>query len=68
MQVIIIGDSGVGKTSIMDRYVKNNFNPERAGTIGIDHAVVTYTTKNGASCKVKLWDTCGVERAKHLTR
>ena len=68
MQMIIIGNSGVGKTSIMDRYVKNNFNPDKAGTIGIDFTLVKYITQSGVSCKVKIWDTCGVKRAKSLTK
>ena len=67
LQLAVIGALSVGKTSIIDRYVKNKFNYDRANTIGVDFAKTCYTTASGEKLQVKIWDTCGLERARALT-
>ena len=66
-QLLLIGDSSVGKTSLLYRYTNNNnYNEKHLATVGID-----YFTKdeviNNRTVRVKIWDTAGQERYKSLT-
>ncbi|KAK1422703.1 hypothetical protein QVD17_17989 [Tagetes erecta] len=60
-KVVIAGDSGVGKTNLLSRYVKNEFSLESKSTIGVE-----FTTRNinfdGKILKCQIWDTAGNER------
>jgi len=68
LQLIIIGDSGVGKTSFMDRFVeaapefRQSFNP----TVGIDFKVKTVVV-DGKRVKLQIWDTAGQEKFNSIT-
>ena len=66
-QLLIIGDSSVGKTSINTRYANGTFKEEYLATVGLD-----YYTKdeiiNNKTIQVKIWDTAGQERFKSLTQ
>ena len=66
-QLLIIGDSSVGKTSIISRYANGTFKEEYLATVGLD-----YYTKdemiNNKTIQIKLWDTAGQERFKALTQ
>ena len=66
-QLLIIGDSTVGKTSILSRYTEGSFSPNYLATVGID-----FFTKdevfNGKIVRIKIWDTAGQERYKALTQ
>ena len=64
--LIMIGDSTVGKTSLLIRYSKNNFPKNNLSTVGIDYQIKDETIE-GKSVKVKIWDTAGQERYKSLT-
>ena len=65
-QLLIIGDSSVGKTSILTRYTTGNFKEEYLATVGLD-----YFSKqeliNNKTIQIKIWDTAGQERYKALT-
>jgi len=65
-QILIVGDSTVGKTSILYRYTNNSFLATHLATVGID-----YFNKdeiiNDKIIKVKIWDTAGQERYRSLT-
>ena len=65
-QLLIIGDSTVGKTSMLTRYVEDKFNSQFLATAGID-----FFTKdeifNNKKVRIKVWDTAGQERYKSLT-
>jgi small GTP-binding protein len=65
-QLLIIGDSTVGKTSILYQYTNNQFLSQHLATVGID-----YYNKdeiiNEKLVRVKIWDTAGQERYKSLT-
>lgn len=63
--VVLIGDSGVGKTNFLTRYAWDQFTLESRTTIGIDFACrdVTY---NGKKIKLQVWDTAGQERFRVL--
>ena len=63
-KTIIVGDSGVGKTSIIGRYI-NNYNPNEKSTIG-----ASFTNKidtiNGKKIEFEIWDTAGQERFRSI--
>ena len=65
-KVILIGDSLVGKTSIIKRYVYNAFNETMMSTIGMNYCVKSMTLKNEKKIKLKFVDTAGEERFKSL--
>ena len=67
-KIITIGNSGVGKTSIIKRYVHNSFDEQSLSTIGIGIAFKEVTLKNGKSIKLKFIDTAGQETYKALTK
>ena len=66
-KIIMLGDSQVGKTSILHMYQKKHFNQSHISTIGLDFITTKYTTPEGHSATVMLWDTAGQERFKNIT-
>jgi Ras-related protein Rab-8A len=66
-KVIIIGDSGVGKTNIITRFCENNFKDSYVATIGVDFKIKTITVGN-RKYKLQIWDTAGQERFKNITQ
>ena len=65
-KIVIIGDSGVGKTNLISRYLKNDFKPETKATIGVEFSDKEYIYKN-KNIKIQIWDTAGQERYRSLT-
>ena len=66
-KVIIVGDSGSGKTSLSERLVNKSFNPETLPTVGADFK--TYKVKVGRTeVKLNLWDTAGQERYDSISQ
>ncbi|KFK32858.1 hypothetical protein AALP_AA6G296000 [Arabis alpina] len=65
LKVIVLGDSGVGKTSLMNQYVYKRFNRQYKATIGAD-----FVTKElhieAKSVTLQIWDTAGQERFQSL--
>lgn len=65
-KIVLIGDSGVGKSNLLLRFTKNEFNLESKTTIGVEFA-----TKNirieGQLVKAQVWDTAGQERYRAIT-
>jgi small GTP-binding protein len=57
-KIVLIGDSGVGKSNIISRFTKNEFNLESKTTIGVEFATKTLEI-NGNTIKVQVWDTAG---------
>ena len=66
-QVLIIGDSTVGKTSILSRYTNGTFNPNYLATVGLDNFSQDEILDN-KTIRIKIWDTAGQERYKSLTQ
>jgi small GTP-binding protein len=64
-KVVIIGDSFVGKTSILNVLVNNSFN-ESKPTIGANNQKYIYLNKNKEEIVLDLWDTAGQERYKSV--
>ena len=59
MSIIIVGDGKVGKTSILKRFDKRQFQPQHIRTIGVDFIATQYKSDDGTEVQVKLWDTAG---------
>ncbi|EKE38096.1 hypothetical protein ENUP19_0304G0041 [Entamoeba nuttalli] len=60
-KTVIIGDSGVGKTCIIQRFTKGTFNEEQAATVGASFVDCAFKLPNNESYKLRIWDTCGQE-------
>ena len=60
-KILTIGNSGVGKTSILKRYVEGKFPKHHLTTIGIDYLSKDLTIY-GKKTKLRVWDTAGQER------
>ncbi|GFS22114.1 Ras-related protein Rab-6A [Elysia marginata] len=68
IKIIVIGNTLVGKTSFIHRYVNNGFRPDYKSTIGVDFAIKQVQTSTNKTVKVQLWDIAGQERFTYLTR
>ena len=67
-KVVIIGDSGVGKTAIMNRYLFERYDPESMPTLGSSMQSKQVEVPGEGKIKLTLWDTAGQEKFKSLTR
>jgi len=65
IKVVLVGDSGVGKTSLLMRFADNTFDNKFIATIGIDFRIRT-VSHNGQKVKLQLWDTAGQERFRSI--
>ncbi|EEB10227.1 rab9 and, putative [Pediculus humanus corporis] len=65
LKVIILGDSGVGKTSIMNQYVNNKFSNQYKATIGADF-LTRDVDVGDRRVTMQIWDTAGQERFQSL--
>ena len=65
-KILTLGESGVGKTCILRRFVENKFSKNHLATIGIDFKTKTIYLK-GNEVKLKIWDTAGQERFRNIT-
>lgn len=65
-KVVLIGDSGVGKSNLLSRFTRNEFNLESKSTIGVEFATKTIHT-DGKNIKAQIWDTAGQERYRAIT-
>ncbi|KAM9294696.1 ras-related protein Rab-13 [Gastrophryne carolinensis] len=65
-KLLLIGDSGVGKTCLIVRFSEDSFNSTYISTIGIDFKIRT-TEIQGKKIKLQVWDTAGQERFKTIT-
>lgn len=82
IKIILVGDSGVGKSNLLLRWTKNEFNPQSTATIGVEFATQTIKIRKNKNAnsentnennddeyivKVQIWDTAGQERYKAVT-
>ncbi|XP_050364991.1 ras-related protein RABE1a-like [Argentina anserina] len=67
MKLLLLGDSGVGKTNLLLRFSDKPFNTSFMTTIGIDFNVKTIEL-DGETVKLQIWDTAGQERFRTMTR
>ena len=65
-KIIIIGDAAVGKSNILNRYVKNEFSENMKSTVGVELGIKFIKVK-GTNTKIQIWDTAGQERYRAIT-
>ena len=65
-KLVLIGDSGVGKTNILSRYINNEFSYSSKSTVGVEFGSKIIKT-NDKLIKIQIWDTAGQERYKSIT-
>ncbi|CAN1345479.1 Ras-related protein RABA2a [Linum perenne] len=69
-KVVLIGDSGVGKSNLLSRFTRNEFCLESKSTIGVEFATRTLQVNlfvEGRVVKAQIWDTAGQERYRAIT-
>ena len=64
--VVLIGDSGVGKSNLLARFTRNEFNLDSKSTIGVEFATRSIQV-DGKTIKAQIWDTAGQERYRAIT-
>ncbi|XP_039070353.1 ras-related protein RABA1c [Hibiscus syriacus] len=65
-KVVLIGDSGVGKSNLLSRFTRNEFSLESKSTIGVEFATRSLNV-DGKVIKAQIWDTAGQERYRAIT-
>ena len=65
-KVVLIGDTGVGKTNLLSRYTRNEFDAESKTTIGVEFSTRNMVIK-GKTIRAQIWDTAGQERYRAIT-
>ena len=65
IKVILVGDSSVGKTNIMSKYLKDQFMEFSKSTIGVEFNSKTFNHE-GHKIKGQIWDTAGQEKYKSM--
>ena len=66
LKVVIVGDSGVGKSNLIKRFTTNEFNENSKATVGVEFLSKSYKI-NDKIFKIEMWDTAGQERYKSIT-
>ncbi|XP_034435005.1 ras and EF-hand domain-containing protein isoform X1 [Hippoglossus hippoglossus] len=66
-KVVLVGNSSVGKTSLLRSFCEGRFHPATTATVGIDYSVKTLTLDN-MQVAMQLWDTAGQERYRSITK
>ena len=66
LKILLIGDSGVGKSSLLTRFCDDSFSEKQLTTIGVDFKV-KYVELKDRKFKLAIWDTAGQERFRTLT-
>ncbi|CAM9896328.1 unnamed protein product [Scytosiphon promiscuus] len=75
IKILVVGDAGVGKTSVIQRYVNDEFSQTHQPTVGVDFFIKEValescqsTSNPGSTVRVQLWDIAGQDRAKRVNR
>ena len=66
VKIILIGDSAVGKTNIMSKYLKGEFQENTKATVGVEFGSKLFKIDNH-TIKAQIWDTAGQEKYKAIT-
>ena len=67
LKLVLLGDSGVGKTNLISRYISNSFDENTRATIGVEFFCKNFRINKKRTIKVEIWDTAGQERYKAIT-
>eukprot|EP00943_MAST-04B_sp_MAST-4B-sp1_P008694 g8694.t1 len=66
VKILLIGESSVGKSSLLIRFADDSFSPELLSTVGIDYKIKTLEIQD-KRVKMEIWDTAGQERFRTIT-
>jgi small GTP-binding protein len=66
-KILTLGETTVGKTSLLNKFTENTFSKTQFATIGIDFKLKKINI-NGKTIELKIWDTAGQERYRNLTK
>ncbi|XP_061532849.1 EF-hand calcium-binding domain-containing protein 4B isoform X2 [Phycodurus eques] len=66
-KIVLVGNSSVGKTSLLRRFCDDCFNPDTSATVGIDYSVKTIVVDK-TRVALQVWDTAGQERYRSITK
>uniref|UniRef100_A0A3P8RR72 Calcium release activated channel regulator 2A n=1 Tax=Amphiprion percula TaxID=161767 RepID=A0A3P8RR72_AMPPE len=66
-KIVLVGNSSVGKTSLLRRFCDDSFHSGTSATVGIDYSVKTITV-DSSQVALQLWDTAGQERYRSITK
>mmetsp|Transcript_43840 Transcript_43840/g.72420 ORF Transcript_43840/g.72420 Transcript_43840/m.72420 type:complete len:204 (+) Transcript_43840:37-648(+) len=64
-KLVVVGDSGVGKSALIKRFVSGDFSGDYTATVGVDFGIKTLEV-DGKMVKTQLWDTAGQERFRTI--
>ena len=67
-KVILLGDIAVGKSSTLSRFVDNSYTKEYRCNVGVDFKVKSLFIDENKGADLQIWDTCGEERFRTITR
>ena len=65
-KIVMVGNSGVGKTNILLRYVSDESDSHSKATLGVEFSFKFLGMKDGSVVRAQLWDTAGEERFKSV--
>eukprot|EP00904_Undaria_pinnatifida_P004910 jgi/Undpi1/1549/HiC_scaffold_11.g04939.m1 len=74
IKILVVGDAGVGKTSVIHRFVNDAFFPAQQPTVGVDFFLKDIALEGGhgespaETVRVQLWDIAGQDRSKKVNR
>lgn len=67
-KVILLGNIAVGKTCILNRFCSNSFSSDYKCTVGVEFKVKSLSVDDSTIADLKIWDTCGDEKYRTLTK
>ncbi|XP_015791315.1 ras-related protein Rab-39B [Tetranychus urticae] len=67
-RIILIGDSSVGKSTLLKVFTKSNFTDEGEPTVGVDYFATIVDLTNGLRVRLQAWDTAGQEKFRSITK
>jgi small GTP-binding protein len=67
-KIVLVGSSGVGKTSILQRLIDNTFQADAPTTVGVEFKPYHIVVDNQPSVRLNIWDTAGQERFRSVSR
>ena len=67
LKILLVGDTSVGKTSILSKYIDDIFEENQISTIGVEYKVKSLII-NGRKINLRIWDSSGQERFRSITQ
>lgn len=66
-KIVLVGDSGAGKSNLLSRFTRNTFTTDEKSTIGVEFATRIVPMVDEKKVKAQIWDTAGQERFRAIT-